>query len=177
MTGTRTTAIAMLTTAALLMTGTPAQAATYDVTDPTGDGEYLDIIDVHVNNREKAVVTRVGFDRVRRGDLIVAIDVRHKHKGGYRVISEYRGADKEPRSYVLMWNWPARGEGRVRCARLSVMWDKEVDTTRLRVPDKCLGGDHGDVSLSILTERGADDDWAPEDADGNVKYTPWIAIG
>ena len=175
MTGMRTTAVAMFTTAALLMTATPAHADTYNALDPIGDGEYLDITAFDIRNRERAVVTTVTFDRVRRGDLIIAIDVQHKHKRGYRVVTEYRGPDKEPRNFVLKWNWPARGEGFVRCPKLSVTWDKEADNVRLRIPDNCLGGDQGDISVSYLTEHGADDDWAPQRANGDYKYTPWIA--
>jgi len=170
------TAIAMFATAALVATGMPAQAATYTRGDARGDGEYLDITSVHIDNRARSVITTVSFDRVRRGDLIVAIDVQHQHRGGYRIVSEYLGPDQEPRNHVLLQNWPAR-HGHRRCPALSVVWDTAAETATVRAWDNCLGGDHGDVSLSILTERGGDDDWAPEDANGEIAFTRWIAAG
>jgi len=179
MTGIRTTAVATLTTAALLLTGTtPAHAAPYRGGDPTGDGEYLDIGAFTILNRERAVLTAVYFDRVRRGRLIVAIDVQHKHKGGYAVVTKYRGRDKEPTGFVVDRNWPARDRRVIRCPKLSVTWHRVADNVSLRIPDNCLGGDQGDISLSYLTERrAADDDWAPQKANGEIDYTSWIDEG
>lgn len=154
----------------------PAHAERVAIGDEVGDttGTGLDFTGVVLRNRDHAVVARMTFERDRRGEVIVAIRVRG-HGLVARVVSAHR----------------RRGNDRVRlltadsdnapCEGLRSTWNREAAKMRLRLPSKCLlDGDYGAVRSWFLIEElggGGDVDYAPEQSDGDLRWTNWISRG
>ena len=118
------------------------------------------------------IVVTVSFKRVRRGDLIIGAETRDEQ--GIGVVGERR---------------PMRGDHVIqlsdgeRCRRLSLTWDVQADTARLRVPSRCFnGGDYGAIRVFVLTEDSPDTigdvDLAPgRTGNEQVPWTRWIPRG
>ncbi len=153
--------------ACLVGPSAPAMAVGLLFPDPVGDaaGRGLDITDVTVRNRDRAITAHVTFKRVMRGDLIVGVRTRTDH--GAVLISLHR---------------PVRGDRNFvqdtggRCRGFTVTWDADAETAAMRMPARCLrGGNYGAVRFFVLTEdsphRLGDIDLAPN-VRGN-QQTPW----
>ena len=174
----RVAAALSLLLVAMLVGVAPAHAAFDRVDDPAGDADApgLDITGAVLRNRDDEVVVRVRFVEVVRGDLVVSVDPRGKR--GVRLISERRG-DGSHRDHVLPGAFSDRSGGDdaagVDCPGYRVRWSETRSTATLRLPSTCLrGGDYGAVRFAVLTERGADADFAP---DNRRMVTGWTARG
>lgn len=168
-------ALALVTSMAL---AAPAVAATGTLDDDTGDATQkgLDITRAVLDNRDHAIVVRVRFDDVRRGDLIVSVDPRKAR--GVRLVSEHR-PHGETTNQVLgsaFSDGPGGDSSQVDCPGFRVRWNDDTDTARLRLPSTCLqDGDYGAVRFAVLTENGSGDaDFAP---DGKKNDAGFIARG
>ncbi|MGZ5399421.1 MAG: hypothetical protein ACXWDM_05360 [Nocardioides sp.] len=142
----------------------PAQAAVGIIQDPVGDavGNGLDITRAALDNRDDQIVVRVRFDALKRSDLIVSVDPRGAQ--GLRMISEYRPKG-QTENYLVPFAFSNRGAGPddLDCPGYRVRWDTDTERAILRLPSSCLqDGDYGAVRFAVLTERGADADYAPE---------------
>ena len=154
----------------------PANAERVAISDGAGDttGAGLDVTDVVLRNRDHAVVSVMTFERDRRGEVIVAVRARG-HGIVARVVSTHRrrGAD---RLQLL-----SRVGEESSCKGLRSTWDREAARMRLRLPSRCLlGGDYGAIRSWFLTEEfggGGDVDYAPEQSDGDLRWTSWISRG
>jgi hypothetical protein len=153
----------------------PAQAQHVAVVDPVGDTDHggLDIIGARVNNEERAIVVRVDFDRVKRGDLTVSVQTRRGP--GVRIVSLRRPV-RGDKTFLLGGSF--KREQLRACRRVTGIWSKGLDTARLRLPASCLqSGNYGAVRVAILTESAhGDEDLAP-DPRGHTSHTPWIPRG
>lgn len=155
----------------------PAAAERIVAVDPTGDGEKgstLDIGEIVVRNRDRALVTTVHFGRAALGDLIFLVQARGKAPGEWaHIVNHHRRPEKGDTT------WLATIDGKQPCAGLRVTWDHPADTATLRLPSRCFeDGDYGDVHLRVLTERTVDVDWyAPTPDDDSWRWTPWAARG
>lgn len=172
------TAIAVSATLVAAGAGS-ASAQRLAVEDDAGDASRagLDITRAVVSNRDYSVVVRVDFDELARSDLIVSIDPRRAR--GVRLISQYRPRGTT-RNFVVRGAFTDKGDGggRVRCPGFRVTWDAADGSAILRLPDRCLNkGRYGAVRFSVLTERDADVDWAPENDEGGVASSAWIPRG
>ena len=162
---------------AIVLSAAPASAAHLTLDDPSGDasGRGLDVTSATLRNLGHRVVVDVGFVRSVRGDLIVSVDPRHAR--GLRLISEYRPTG-HTRSFVLDG---AFGDGhvgehaeRVPCRGFRVRWSADQPTVRLTMPAACLhDGDYAAVRYAVLTERGSDTDYAPDEANSS----DWVKRG
>ena len=135
---------------------------------------------LRAQNNDRAVDVTVTFSRVLRGDVIVSVQARGTdRRDGVRIVSERRpqlGDD----TYLLPIAF-GRG-GTLRCRGLTGTWDPDAETVALRMPSRCLErGNYGAVRFAVLTEQagpgGADVDWAPEDATGEIDSTAYIPRG
>jgi hypothetical protein len=173
----RLTLSALIATA-LLTVGllAPAQAASARFTDPAGDGAAgarLDITDGVLRNHDRRIVVETSYARVSRGTLVVFLQSRGQ-AGVWRIVSQHRPAGQD-QTFLL-----DRTGQRRECARLSVTWDDEADTSRALLPSRCfLGGNDGAVRTTLLTEvdGGSDADFAPNDGPGGLRWTEWTARG
>jgi hypothetical protein len=171
-------AAATLVATTVIGTAAPALAASATLHDPAGDADNagLDITSARLRNLDHRVVVRVAFVRETRGDLVVSIDRRHGR--GLRLVSEHHPAGTD-QDFVLPGAFTdltaSRADsGHVRCAGFRVHWSARRPTARLVMPQSCLnGGNYGAVRFAVLTERGADTDFAPGDGDGSR----WISRG
>lgn len=159
------TRASLLAVATSLLLAAPAHAATGRLDDPAGDATKrgLDVTRAVLDNGDDALVVRVRFEEVRRGDVVVSVDPRGD--SGLRLVSRYRPGE-ESRDRVLPYAFTDSGDEpapATECADFQVRWDDERDVVRLRLPSDCLhGGDYEDVRFAVLTERrGADSDQAP----------------
>jgi hypothetical protein len=172
---TRTTALVLALAAGTVMFLPSAQAQHATVVDPVGDTDHggLDIIGARVNNEERAVVVRVDFDRVKRGDLTVSVQTRHGP--GVRIVSLRRPVNGD-KTYLLPGSF--KHEQLRACRGVTGLWDVNLDTARLRLPAHCLqSGNYGAVRVAVLTESAhGDEDLAP-DPTGRTSHTPWIPRG
>jgi hypothetical protein len=172
----RRTLSALTTATALLTVGlaAPAQAASVSFTDPAGDGaagRRLDITDGILRNQDHRIVVETSYARVSRGDLIVFLQARGT-RGSVRIVSLHHPAGEDD-NFLLN-----RAGERQECAGLRVTWDAEADTSRASLPSTCFHrGDYGAVRTEVLTEIGADADFAPKGPNGGVKWTDWAARG
>ena len=166
-----------LAVAAVMAVAAPAAAQQRSITDPAGDADNpgLDITGATVHNRDHAVVATVRFTELVRGDLIVSVDPRGAR--GVRLVSRYTG-DGPGRTILVAGAFTDRGdfsERPVRCRGLEADWSVEKSTATLRMPARCLHhGRYGAVRFAVLTERGADTDFAPDRRSG---VSGWIARG
>ncbi len=174
----RAVATLVLTAVVALPMGyaSPAQAATWAVKDTAGDAggaERLDIIGVTGDNAERRIVTRVRFAARVAGKVIVSVDPRGAK--GVRLIA-VRRRDGSLRSYVLPGAFTDRGglgHGQT-CpgADLSVRW--RATAVRIAMPSTCLhDGDYAAVRFAVLTENGADSDYAPQTRQG-IGSSRWV---
>ncbi|HEX6515065.1 MAG TPA: hypothetical protein VF049_05805 [Nocardioidaceae bacterium] len=172
------TAVTAVAATALTLLGSPAYAGPGSLGDPAGDAidGGLDITGATIRNHDYSVVVRVRFVKAVRGDLIVSIDPRRA--GGVRVVSQYRPEGKT-RSFVLTGAFTDRQTDgsetvEVPCSGLRVRWSTDTSTATVRMPSTCLhDGNYGAVRVALLTERGEDTDFAPENRDA----TRWIRRG
>jgi hypothetical protein len=161
---------ALLATLTCHALSAPAHAAVGTVDDEAGDASEtgLDITGARLDNGDDALVVRVRFDRVRRGDLIVSVDPRGA--AGLRLVSKYR-PNGNTRNRVLPYAFSDTGDEpapATSCRRFRVRWNQERDAARLRLPAGCLqDGEYGDVRFAVLTEDGGGDaDYAPDNQRG-----------
>lgn len=161
---------AALLAATSLLLAVPAHAATGALDDPAGDAAKrgLDVTRAVLDNGDDALVVRVRFEEVRRGDVIVSVDPRGG--SGLRLLSRYRPGE-ESRDRVLPYAFTDSGDEPAPdtdCAGFRVRWNDERDVVRLRLPADCLqGGDYEDVRFAVLTERRSGDaDFAPDTKKG-----------
>ena len=95
------------------------------------------------------------------------------------MISEYRpGGTTE--NFVLAGAFTDRGAGgrALQCRGFRVRWSDEEPVVTLRMPSRCLDdGDYGAIRFAVLTERGADVDFAPETPRGDVSVSAWVPRG
>lgn len=168
-------AVALVAVVAVLAAA-PARADQVGLDDPAGDRETkrgLDITGATLRNLGDRIVVVVDFRSSVRGDLIVSVDPRRAR--GIRLVSEYRPVE-HTRSYVLQGSFSdgAPGGARVQCRGFRVRWSADEPTVRLVLPARCLRhGDYDELRFAVLTERGEDTDWAPEDTGAS----PWVARG
>jgi hypothetical protein len=166
------TALVLPVTLLLIAPTTPAQAASVSFNDPTGDGEagaVLDITGGVLRNRDHRIVVETSYARVGRGALIVFLQARGV-EGTIRVVSRHHPAG-EDESFLL-----DRASNRLPCPRLTVTWDAEADTSRVKLPSRCFrNGDYGAVRTFLLTEvdGGSDADIAPNQR----TRAEWVARG
>ncbi|MDN4174175.1 hypothetical protein QWY28_14525 [Nocardioides sp. SOB77] len=174
----RTLAAATATTALLALAASPAHAATLRLDDPEGDAggaKRLDVVGVTIRNDDDRVVVRVAFAEERNGDLIVSIDPRGAR--GLRLVAEKRGepgGDGAIGQQVLpgAFTDTTTGPSPVTCDSYRLTWAGDV--ARMVMPSDCLhDGDYGAIRVAVLTENGADSDYAP----GEQGATRWIARG
>jgi hypothetical protein len=167
------------TLATVLLTTSPALAEQASIDDDAGDAANggLDITSVTVRNLDHAVVAKVRFVASVRGDLIVSIDPRGDQ--GVRMVSEYRPVG-HTNNLVIPGAFTDRGPGdgvAGECRGLRVRWSAEEPTATLRMPSRCLAdGNYGAIRFAVLTERGADTDFAPETPRGDGS-SAWISRG
>ena len=168
------TALLLPLTLLLVAPGAPARAAAVGFTDPAGDGAAgprLDIIDGVLHNRDHRIVVETSYVRVSRGDLIVFLRARGT-KGPVRVVSQHHPAG-EDNNFMLN-----RAGARRDCAGLSVTWNAEADTSQVSLPSRCFDkGNYGALRTVVLTEIGADADFAPKGPRGGFAWTDWVARG
>ena len=161
---------------AALLLAAPAHADDLTVEDPSGNGSDprgLDVTSATLHNRGDRIVVDVAFAEAGRGDLIVSIDPRRAR--GVRLVSEYRPVS-HTRNYVVAGAFGDRRPGHraVDCRGFRVRWSPEEPTVRLVLPARCLrDGEYDEVRFAVLTERGADDDYAP----GEQGASGWVARG
>lgn len=173
MRGTRIVAVACLTLGPIAMS-VPAQAASTTISDPAGDafGGGLDVTSAQIANRDSAYTATITFVADTPSNVIVAVGTRDGQV--VRIISEHssQGPDN---AYLLDQS------GRtVPCRGLASSWDRQSATLSLKMPSVCMrGGDYGAVHSWVLTETssGRDVDYAPENGQGELRFTPWIPRG
>ncbi len=169
--------VSLLLSMSLLAFSGAAFAETVRVEDPAGDGlkgRALDITSVKVMNGDHAVVTVVSFVRVARGDLVIFYQARgDRPRDVARVVSRH-GIRRDLNTFTTY----ATGDAQQSCRRLSVTWDDDLDTARVRFPSRCFrGGDYGAIRVRVLTEIGSDADLAPKGPRGQWAWTPWVSRG
>lgn len=151
----------------------PALADTEVVADEIGDGADgpdLDIIELRLRNGAKRIVVTTTYAQVANGDQIIFLKAQQL-PGTIRVVSERRAG--QDRDFLLN----GKGE-KLRCPKLSTTWDSVTSTSRVVLPAKCFhDGDYQAVKTFLLTEIGSDTDWAPEDLQGEIRFTDWIDRG
>ena len=133
----------------------------------------LDIVAAAVDNRDHRIIARVRYTEAVRGDVIVSVDRRRGQ--GVRLVSEHRPRG-ETTSYVLPGAFTDRRvDAEVRCPRFRVRWLEDRPVVRMVLPARCLNaGNYGAVRFAVLTERGADADYAPGEP---VAASAWIPRG
>ena len=163
----------------LVLAAPAANAERLALDDPVGDAanDKLDITRASLDNRDYRLVARVTLAEMERGDVIVSVDRRKGN--GLRLVAS-RAADGSVRGRVLPGAFTDGRAGDDRtCDRVAVAWDDDASKVTLRLPSRCWNaGDYGAVRFAVLTERGAGDrDWAPENADGEIGASAWVARG
>jgi hypothetical protein len=162
----------------LVLACAPAVAETVRVSDPAGDGQdgrVLDITGMTVDNGDFAVQTRVAFRRViAPADLYITYWLRGGHgETGGLVLSRLRVGGVTNRFET--------SDGVIECKRLSADWDAKADIVNISFPSRCLEhGNYGAFRVRVIVEEGSggsDADLAPKDADGNWRWSRWIARG
>lgn len=155
----------------------PAQAGRLEVVDPSGDtysgSNLLDITTVVVRNLDRALVTKVFFERAGKGDLIVHFQTDGEpNRVLAAVVSHHRPKRGDTNSF-------AATDGTENCDGLRVSWSHERDLATIRLPSTCLAqGDYGDVRARILTEIVFDQDvYAPNPGARGWPWTRWVARG
>ena len=166
--------LATLLVTASSLVASPATAEQVTATDPAGDGAHgqrLDITSIQVKNRDHAIVTVISFARATRGDLGVRFQTRDDRRREWAVVftrHRFRGDRTSYGQYGELQ--PCRG--------LTVVWDHEADTARVRLPSRCFReGDYGAVHVKAITELGSDADLAPKNAAGRWVWTPFASRG
>lgn len=167
-------ACASLFTLGLLVTAAPAEAQSASVTDASGDTFVagLDITSATLANHDQAFVANISFVVDKPDRVVVAIENRAGRR--LRVVSEHPLQGEDTTTLL-----DEQGNA-VRCRGLRGAWDRAAATLALRVPSSCLiGGNYGAVRSWVLTESrsGHDVDYAPQTADGDIAFTPWIPRG
>ena len=166
----------MATVLAAAMAAVPgtAQAQQSTVTDAAGDAFRggLDITSVTVRNADRAVVFTLRFVRDRPGDVIVNVKPRHRPAG--LIVSRHRRTGPDKVLFISRDGQPCRG--------LSSDWNRRAATVELRLPARCLnGGNYGAVRFWALIEGpgsgGGDVDYAPQTADGDIRFSEWVPRG
>lgn len=155
----------------------PAQAGRLEVVDPSGDtysgGSLLDITTVIVRNLDRALVTKVLFERAGKGDLIVHFQTDGEpDRVLAAVVSRHRPKRGDRNSF-------AATDGTDSCDGLRVSWNHERDLATIRLPSTCLAqGDYDDVRARVLTEIVVDQDvYAPNPGARGWPWTRWVARG
>jgi hypothetical protein len=163
--------------AAIVVSAAPASAAHLTLDDPAGDASNrgLDITSATLRNLGHRIVVDVEFVRSVRGDLIVSVDPRHDR--GLRLVSEYAPTG-HTRNYVADGAFTDGHLGehadRIHCRGFRVRWSADEPSVRLVMPARCLDdGDYAAVRYAVLTERGADTDYAPDEQDSSG----WVKRG
>lgn len=69
--------------------------------------------------------------------------------------------------------------GPLPCRGYNVAWDDATSTVKLSMPSSCWNaGDYGALRFAALTEKqGADSDFAPGSADGDLTSSAWVPRG
>ncbi len=164
--------------AACVWTATPpAQAGRIEVVDPSGDtytgGNLLDITTVVVRNLDRAIVTKVFFERAGKGDLIVHFQTDGEpDRVLAAVVSHHRPRRGDRNSFGAT-------DGTEDCAGLRVTWNHDLDLATIKLPSTCLAqGDYDDVRARVLTEIVVDQDvYAPNAGAQNWPWTRWVPRG
>ena len=157
-----------------LVTASPSQADQLRITDPAGDGATpgLDIVAATVDNRDYRIITWVRFAKDVRGEVIVSVDRRHGK--GLRLVSEHRPAGKD-RNQVVAGAFSDKSAGPdVNCPGFRARWRDDRPVVRMSLPlAASTQAGRGDP-VAILTERGDDTDYAPEDPQTG---SSWVSRG
>jgi hypothetical protein len=167
----------LLATAAVAVAPAPANAAAVALTDDSGDTlePGLDFTAIRERNTDRAVVARITFARDRRSEIIIAVRPRHHAAETVRIVAVHR-REGEDRIFLI-----DNDSEKVTCGGLRSTWDRDTATMKMRLPSRCVnGGDYGAIRSWFLTEGfggGGDVDYAPENGDGGLGWTPWIARG
>lgn len=109
--------------------------------------------------------------------MIVSVDPRAAK--GVRLIA-VRKKDGTLRSYLVPGAFTDRGNlgSGPTCpgADIKVRW--RARSVRLVMPSKCLHhGNYGAIRFAVLTENGADSDYAPETRSGDLGSSRWLPRG
>lgn len=166
---------AALLTVGLLATAAPAQAQVITVSDPAGDTFVpgLDITSATFSNHVHAFVAALTFVKDSPGAMIVGVETRDKNL--VRVVSEHRSQGND-KVYLL-----DRQGQTVPCSGLTSTWNRASATLALRMPARCWpGGGYTSLRCWALTEvlgSGRDVDYAPENANGDIRFTHWFSRG
>jgi hypothetical protein len=166
----RTRLVPALLVAALSLPLGAAHGATVSVTDPAGDGsagERLDVLDVTLHNRDRAVVVTTTFVAVGTGSVGIGLDAR-RAPGQVMLVARRRpGPDRE---FLLT------EDGRRRtCAGLRATWDTDAETLHLRMPARCFrGGDYRALRMRGIVEgrHGGDIDLVRR-----FRWSDWVRRG
>ena len=159
----------------LVVVPAPAQARSITVTDEARDtiDPGLDITSVQFRNRDRVIQAAFTFRRDRRGEVIVLAKTRNGPAVKIIIQHPREGDDK---AFVI------NGRGKKVPCRLTHVWDRSAASVTLRMSSKCLDdGNYGAVRFWALIEgyrsKSSDVDYAPEDSEGHLKTTRWIARG
>ena len=165
----RTRLVPALLVAALSLPLGAAHAATVSVTDPAGDGsagERLDVLDVTLHNRDRAVVVTTTFAAVGTGSVAIGLDARRAPGQVFLVARRRPGPDRE---------FLVAEDGRRRCAGLRATWDTDAETLRLRMPARCFrGGDYRALRMRAITEELSAGDI---DLVRRFRWSDWVRRG
>ncbi|QBR92206.1 hypothetical protein [Nocardioides euryhalodurans] len=165
----RTRLVSALLVAALSLPLGAAHGATVSVTDPAGDGsagERLDVLDVTLRNRDRAVVVTTTFVAVGKGSVAVGLDARRPPGQVVLVARRRPGPD---RAFLVT------EDGRRRCAGLLATWDTEAETLRLRMPSRCFrGGAYRALRMRAITEELSAGDI---DLVRRFRWSDWVRRG
>ena len=156
-----------------LLTASPSHAEQLKVTDAVGDkaSPGLDIVAARVDNRDHRIVAWVRFARDVRGEVIVSVDRRHGT--GLRMVREHHPAGEDEDLVVSGAFSDKRAGADGECPGYRARWRDDRPVIRMSLPARCLNsGNYGAIRFAILTERGDDTDYAPEDPEAGFSWLP-----
>jgi hypothetical protein len=108
-----------------------------------------------------------------RGEVIVSVDRRHGT--GLLLVSDHRPAGKDRNQVVAGAFSDKSGGPDVDCPGFRARWRDDRPVVRMSLPARCLNsGSYGAIRFAILTERGDDTDYAPEDPEVG---SSWVSRG
>ncbi|WP_395691292.1 hypothetical protein [Nocardioides sp.] len=156
----------------MLLLPATAHAQTQHTPDPAGDGlkgRALDITDVKLANRHRALEATISVLRVAHGDL--GLLLQERHGGQARTVAavlSYHLASGDRNRFLGLPH-------RRRCGGLVVRWDADHHRIRISIPSRCLRhGGYGALRARVITEIGSDADLAPNRPDGSWTWTRWV---
>lgn len=161
----------LLAVVALSTTSLPAHAERTTVADEAGDGQpgHLDVTQLRISNRDRAIVIKLAFVEDAPGALVVRLAARN-HSSEVGISSEHRRRGRD-NTYL---------DG-ARCNGLTSDWDRRAAKLTLRMPARCLNnGNYGAVRGTATTfTRGfmTAVDFAPDLERGTEAYTRWVPRG